>query len=114
MLDSGTPNARLSAHISGITDVAGGRRRAIKRRTAARQFSSRITASNCLGPSCFDRATVLLRFRQQRSEGGKIVASLLVLGRRLGLVERGENGRPVRRQNGGSPDRAGVADGGTD
>src|SRR6516165_1616338 len=87
---------------------------AIKRRTAARQFSSRSTASNCFGLSCFDRATVLLRFRQQRSEGGKIVAGLLVVGRRLGLVEYGENGRPVRRRNGGRPDHAGVADGGAD
>ena len=74
----------------------------------------RVTASNCFGLSCFDRATVLLRFRQQRSEGGKIVAGLLVVGRRLGLVEYGENGRPVRRRNGGRPDRAGVADGGAD
>ena len=74
----------------------------------------RVTASNCFGLSCFDRATVLLRFRQQRSEGGKIVAGLLVVGRRLGLVEYGENGRPVRRRNGGRPDHAGVADGGAD
>src|SRR6516165_11927965 len=76
--------------------------------------SVRVTASNCFGLSCFDRATVLLRFRQQRSEGGKIVAGLLVVGRRLGLVEYGENGRPVRRRNGGRPDHAGVADGGAD
>src|SRR6516165_1907369 len=76
---------------------------AIKRRTAGRQFSSRVTASNYPGLSCFDRATVLLCFRQQGSDGGKIVASLFVPGRCLGLVEHGENGRPVRRRNGGRP-----------
>ena len=55
--------------------------------------------------------TELLRLRDQASEGGKIAARLLVLGRRLGLVEHAENGRPVRRQNGGRQDRAGVAEG---